>query len=445
MHEHEDYKAILESISDGVFTVDNEWRITSFNRAAEHITGISRDEAIGSFCSEVFRSSLCGNSCALRKTLETEEPVINKSCYFIDSSGNRIPITLSTALFRNSAGDILGGAETFRDLSELEKLREQLQASPKDAILHSKSPSMQEVSHLVEVSAPYSSSILICGETGTGKEVLARTIHELSPRQKEPFVAVNCAALPENLLESALFGHKRGAFTGAVEDKAGLFFRAGKGTLFLDEIGDVSQALQIRLLRVLQEKEYEPVGSSKSVRSEARIITATNQDLEKLIEEGTFRQDLYYRLNIIKIDLPPLKERPEDIPALIEFFIAAFNKNNEKAVSNISSEAINSLLQYHWPGNIRELQNTIERACVVCHTGEITPICLPSEVRGAIENSRKSYVEERAEAERELIISTLEQTGNNKVAAAALLGMHKTTLFRKIKRYKIPATHRTYK
>ncbi|MCW8996312.1 MAG: sigma 54-interacting transcriptional regulator, partial [Psychromonas sp.] len=366
-----DNSTILESISDGVFTVDHDWKISSFNRAAEKITGIKRSDALGCHCAEVFRSSLCGEQCALRETLQTGKAIIDKRCYFLNSSGRKIPVTLSTAVLKDQQGNIIGGAETFRDISEIEVLKKQLYKQSKASPLISHSQSMKTVISMVEVVADTSATVLITGETGTGKEVTAKALHQLSCRSKEPFIGVNCAALPENLLESTLFGHLKGAFTGAHENKQGYFARAGKGTLFLDEIGDISPALQVRLLRVLQEHEFEPVGGHKAQKTQARIITATNKDLSALVAQGKFREDLYYRLNVIKISLPTLAQRFEDIPFLVEHFIKQFNQRHNKSIQGISAEALQYLQSYSWPGNIRELENSIERACVLSQENEI--------------------------------------------------------------------------
>ena len=282
-------EAILESISDGVFTVDRQWRVTSFNRAAEQITGVDRREAIGRLCSEVLRADMCGDSCALRQTLETGRPVIGRTGWFIDADGNRVPISLSTAVLRDSDGQVIGGAEVFRDLSEIEALRQQLDGKSRVGDLVSRSPLMQRLFEVLPAIAASPSTVLILGATGTGKEVMARTIHSLSPRSRGPFVAVNCAALPERLLESELFGYKAGAFTDARTDKPGRFALAAKGTIFLDEIGEMSAALQVKLLRVLQERCYEPLGSVASVPADARVIAATNRDLAALVRSGQCR------------------------------------------------------------------------------------------------------------------------------------------------------------
>ncbi len=440
-----DYEAILDSISDGVFTVDRNWNISSFNRAAEEITGVSREEALGRPCSEVLRSSLCGSECALRKTLDGGKPVINKHCYLIDVYGEKVPISLSTAVFHNRNGEVIGGAETFRDLSELEVLKKDLTGPRYSAgNLKSRSPSMQQVLHLTEMVSPTDSTVLIYGETGTGKEVTARSVHELSPRRDEPFVAINCAALPENLLESVLFGHKKGAFTGAMEDRPGVFDRTGKGTLFLDEIGDISPALQVRLLRVLQEHEYEAVGSNRTKKTEARIIAATHRNLKERIEKGLFREDLYYRLNVVSIELPPLRKRIEDLPDLADLFIRRFNSLHNKDVLGLTPDALDRLLSYSWPGNIRELENMMERACILCAEEYIGLSCLPRDTGEEKKTASPSddpgalpLAGSREEMEIREIRGALEKTRYNKQAAADLLGIHKTTLFRKLKKYNI--------
>ncbi len=332
--------AILESISDGVFTVDPQWRITSFNRAAEKITGISRSQAQGRLCSEVFHSSMCEAECALRRTLKTGKPIIGRSGFIINARGERIPISVSTAVLKDNQGRIQGGAETFRDLSDVEALRRELDARFRIGDLSSRSPLMQKVFEVLPAVAASPSTVLILGETGTGKELLARTIHALSPRAKGPFIAVSCGALPDTLLESELFGYKTGAFTGAQKDKPGRFSLARGGTLFLDEIGEVSPALQVRLLRVLQEKTYEPLGATRSESTDARIIAATNKDLAERMKQGLFREDLYYRVNVVRVELPPLRRRKEDVPALAERFIERLNRHQGKQISGLSEEAM---------------------------------------------------------------------------------------------------------
>ncbi|MGP0046325.1 MAG: sigma-54 interaction domain-containing protein, partial [Syntrophobacteraceae bacterium] len=295
---------ILNSVADGVFTVDPEWRITFFNRAAEKITGVTASEAIGRLCCEVFRANICESTCALKSTMETKKPVVNKPVVILRADGKEIPISVSTAMLKDGSGRIIGGVETFRDLSLVETLRKEIDRQYGFHDIISKSPAMRRLFSILPEVAQSESTVLIQGESGTGKELLSRAVHSLSPRAKGPFIAVNCGALPDTLLESELFGHVAGAFTDAKRNRIGRFAMAEGGTLFLDEIGDISPALQVRLLRVLEERTYEILGSSKTVRTNARIVAASNQDLSRLVEEGLYRKDLYYRINVVKLELP---------------------------------------------------------------------------------------------------------------------------------------------
>lgn len=427
--------AILESISDGVFTVDHEWRITSFNRAAEKITGIPRQEAIGRFCSDVFRSSMCETECALRATLASQQPVIGRTGYIIDVNGTRIPVSVSTAVLRDADGTIIGGAETFRDLSEIEILRKQLEAKYHVGDLVSRSPSMQRIFEILPAIAESSSTVLIVGETGTGKERIARTIHDLSPRKDGPFVAVNCGALPDTLLESEFFGYKAGAFTGATRDKLGRFAMANGGTLFLDEIAEISPALQVRLLRVLQERTFEPLGATRSEKTTARIIVATNKDLGEETRKGAFRDDLYYRVNVIRIEIPPLRNRKEDIPLLVDQFIRRFNSLQGKRIHSVTPEVLSLLLSRDWPGNVRELENVIEHAFILCRGDIITVDALPDEFRGrsVCTQPLQDIRTTRGILEAQAIRQALEASNFNRLEAARRLRIHKSTLYRKMK------------
>ncbi|MBU2430133.1 MAG: sigma 54-interacting transcriptional regulator, partial [Proteobacteria bacterium] len=305
-------KVILECISDGVFTIDYNWEITSFNRAAEEITGIDRKEAIGKHCWEVFRSNMCEADCALKKTMEQGRPFISTSAYIINSEKKRIPITASTSLLIDKNGEVIGGVETFRDHSLVEELRKELSPKVRMEDMVSTSDAMKAIFNILPQIADSDSSVLIEGETGTGKELMARAIHNMSPRKDQPFIAINCGALPDTLLESELFGYKKGAFTHASKDKPGHFSLADKGTIFLDEIGETSPAFQVRLLRVLQEREFTPLGGIEKEKIDTRIIAATNQTLSELVEKNKFRQDLFYRINVIRLTLPPLRQRMED-------------------------------------------------------------------------------------------------------------------------------------
>ncbi len=444
---------ILESISDGVFTVDAQWRVTSFNRAAEAITGIPRAEAVGKLCHEVFKSNMCERECPLRSTMRSGKPIINAAGYCISPGGERIPISVSTALLVDADGRVIGGAETFRDLREIEELKQHLGLSPVEGDYSSRSPAMRSVVDLLPTVAASAATVLIEGETGTGKEVTARAIHARSAHAAGPFVAVNCGALPDTLLESELFGYKKGAFTGADKDKPGRFKQADKGTLFLDEIGDISPAMQVKLLRVLQEGVYEPLGATVSERTAARIVCATNQPLRELVEKGAFRRDLFYRINVITLSLPPLRRRMEDLPDLAEHFLRTYKLRMGKSIQGFTEDFYAALYAYAWPGNIRELENVVERAVVLCARPRIDASYLPPELRsagvaspglppegasaaGARETSAQDeFRASRAVAEERLIREALEQTGWNRSRAAALLGIHRATLYRKMEKY----------
>ncbi|MFH1373359.1 MAG: sigma 54-interacting transcriptional regulator [bacterium] len=424
---------ILDSIADGVFTVDREWRITSFNNAAEKITGILREEAVGQRCCDVFHASICETSCALRETFESGRPVINRAVYVVDAGGNRIPISISTAVLKNKNGDIIGGVETFRDLSTIEELRLELEKKYSFHDIISKNSEMLRVFDILPGVAESDSIVLIEGETGTGKELIARALHNLSHRKDKPFVAVNCGALPDTLLESELFGYKAGAFTDARRDKPGRFAIAETGTIFLDEIADISPALQVRLLRVVQERMYEPLGATKPVQADVRIIVASNRDLGGLVKSGEFREDLYYRINVIRIKLPPLRSRKEDIPLLVDHFIRRFNNLKRKLIAEISPDALAALVSHDYPGNIRELENVIEHAFVLCRGTTINVDDLPDNVR-PWDGSTPARSMSMDDLEAVYISEALRKNNWSRKETADELGMHKTTLWRKMKK-----------
>ncbi len=430
-----DRDVILDSITDGVFTVDEDWRITCFNSAAERITGVPRDEAIGQRCCDVFRASICENECALRETLQTGRPVVAKHVYIVNVDGRRIPISISTAILKNKQGQAMGGVETFRDLSMVEQLRKELHQKYTFADIVGRSPALRRVLDVLPQFADSNSTVLIEGPSGTGKELFARAIHSLSPRREKSFVAINCGALPDTLLESELFGYKAGAFTDARRDKPGRFALAEGGTIFLDEIGDVSPAMQSKLLRVLQERTFEPLGSVKPVKVDVRVIAATNRELSRLVRKGTFREDLYYRINIARLCLPPLSERREDVPLLIEHFISKFNQLQGKHIMGVSDEAMMSLLDHDYPGNIRELENVVEHAFVLCPSGLIELRHLPAEVRGhqPLDTEQTHGMMSLKALERVHIAESIRRHSGNRTAAAKELGINPSTLFRKIK------------
>jgi len=425
---------ILDSVADGVFTVDAAWRITFFNHAAETITGIPRREALGRPCCEVFRASMCESDCALRRTIETGKPLINKSGFIVNGEGRRIPISVSTALLRDRKGKVIGGAETFRDLSIVEELRKELQGRYQVGDMVSRSPAMRRLFDILPQVAGTDSTALIQGETGSGKEVLARAIHNLSPRRDKPFVAVNCGALPDSLLESELFGYKAGAFTGADRDKPGRFALAEGGTLFLDEIGEISPALQVRLLRVLQDRTYEPLGGTRTLKANVRIIVATHRNLAAQVKKGSFRQDLLYRVNVVRIELPPLRKRKEDIPLLVDHFVARFNRLQGRSIRRVSPEVMALLMAHDFPGNIRELENVIEHAFVLCRGECIETVCLPEELLVRVQSVERNDIHSSVRAvEAQSIQNALQRNQFNRLAAARELGLSKSTLFRKIR------------
>jgi PAS domain S-box-containing protein len=431
----EEVAVILDSVADGVFTVDDAFRVTSFNSAAENITGVPRRDAMRRPCCEVFRASICEGRCALKETMRTGRTVVNRRVYILRPDGERVPISVSTAMLKDRGGRILGGVETFRDLRLVEQLRAEIEGKYAFGDILSRNEAMQRIFAMLPAVAESESTVLIEGESGTGKELVARAIHEFSPRRDKPLVTVNCGALPDTLLESELFGYKAGAFTDARKDKAGRFALAEGGTIFLDEIGDVSPALQVRLLRVLERRTYEPLGGTESVKANVRIVTASNKSLAELVKAGTFRRDLYYRVNVVRIALPPLRERREDLPLLISHFIARFNHLREREVAGVTSETLGILLAHDFPGNVRELENIIEYAFILCSAGLIQPSHLPEPLRPKPQEGVAPGVKTLNELEANFISEVLRRHNGNRLAAAKELGIHKTTLWRKIRQF----------
>jgi len=430
---------ILDSIADGVFTIDLEKNITSFNKAAETITGIPRDQAMGQKCFDVFHASICQTACAVDRTMQSGKPIIDMPVSILNSRGHVIPISVSTAVVRNSRGDIIGGVETFRDLSTIEQMKRELnrQYSYRDII--SKNHEIHILFNILPDIAESDSTVLIQGPSGSGKELFARAIHNMSRRAKGPYVVVNCGALPESLLESEMFGYCKGAFTDAKQDKPGRFARADGGTLFLDEIGDISPALQVKLLRVLQEGEYEPLGSARPVKADVRIIAATHQNIEALIRQGRFTEDFYYRINVIRITIPPLSQRREDIPLLVDHFLRRHNTAKGKKITGVSSEVMEFLMVYDFPGNVRELENIMERACILCRDSLISAQHLPPELRENIQSSASplpatGHARHFQYAQRQVILAALNRHGGSRTKTARELGIDKSTLWRKMKK-----------
>jgi len=425
---------ILDSINEGVFTVDPDWRITTFNRAAERITGVRRQDAIGRRCCDVFRASICERACALKGTIATGKPMVNATAHITSAAGERIPVRISTALLKDASGAVTGGVETFQDLSRVEQLRKELDSRYTFEDIVGRSPAMRELFDILPQIAESSSTVLIEGASGTGKELFARAIHNLSPRKKKRFVAVNCAALPDSLLESELFGYKAGAFTDARRDKPGRFALADSGTIFLDEIGDISPAMQVRLLRVLQERVIEPLGGTEPLKVDIRVVAATNKDLAELVRQGKFREDLFYRIRIIHLKLPALRERREDIPLLVDRMVSKFNRLQGKDIPGVSEEVIVQLMEHNYPGNVRELENIIEQSFVMCRSGWIELHHLPPELRPASARTDGAGGSMGLRSmESRLIEAALERHKGNRTRTARELGIDPSTLYRKLK------------
>lgn len=438
---------ILDSIAEGVFTVDKDMRIGFFNQYAEKITGVTKEQAIGQKCFDVFRANICQASCALRRSIVSGQNIVDLKVKILNKHGKIIPITISTSILRDASGKILGGVEIFRDISKIEALRKEVSKQYIFEDIISKNYKIQDILSTLPDIAESNSTVLIEGPSGSGKELFARAIHNLSHR-KGKFIPLNCAALPDTLLESELFGYKAGAFTGAKNDKKGRFALAEKGTLFLDEIGDISPALQMKLLRVLQEKEYEPLGATSPIQSDVRVIAATNKTLKEMVSKGFFRDDLFFRLNVIKIILPTLAQRKEDIPLLVDHFITKFNGLKGKSIETVSPEVLNMLMTYDFPGNIRELENIIEYCFVLCHGTEIIADNLPRDFIdsvSALSNLERSVANSDStnttaavtimSNEASMIAAALHKAGGSKKAAADSLGIDRTTLWRRMKKY----------
>ena len=425
-------RVIVDSISDGVFTVDKQFIVTYFNKAAERITGFRAEEAIGKHCFEIFRTEVCHSRCAIRDTLSSHEAVDGVRVTIITQDGREVPISLSTAVLRDDRGEFAGVVEFFRDLTEVEHAREALEQERVLETIVSASPAVRRVVQMLPNIAESECNVTIHGPSGSGKELFAEVIHKLSPRRYGPYIKLNCAALPATLLESELFGYVKGAFTDAKRDKPGLFALANGGTLLLDEISEMDVSLQVKLLRVLAGGEYQPLGATRTLKTDARVIAATNADLKRAIAEGRFREDLYFRINVVAVELPPLCDRPEDIPLLVEHFIAKVRGKIRKPVTQVAPRTLSLLQRYPFPGNVRELQNAIEHAFVMCDGEELRPEHLPVHITDEAEISTRPLT---GDTERRLIEETLKRHGGNRSAAASELQMHRTTLWRKLKTY----------
>lgn len=434
-------ESVIDSLVEGIFTVDLDWNITFFNKTASEITGIRPEEAMGQKCWEVFASSACDGSCPMRPCLEKGCSTLNKSCFIIRADGEKIPIGMNSSPLVDTNGTVVGGVESFRDLSSLHQLLQKVEERYSVEDIRTNNQQMIRSLQILPPIAQSFSTVLLLGESGTGKELYARAIHTLSLRREKPFVAINCGALPGNLLESELFGYKAGAFTDARKDKPGRLELAQGGTVFLDEVGDMPLPLQVKLLRVLQEKVFEPLGGVQPVTADVRFVAATNRDLERMVSTGEFRQDLYYRLNVVRIDIPPLRDRPEDIPLLASHFIRQQNLLKGKTINALSEGVHQALLRHSFPGNVRELENIIEYAFILC-SGEVIEVehlpeylqpaakpipprdCLPANQDGGMLGHKHSA-----------IMAALEKNGGNKSAAARELGISRDTIRRILKQH----------
>ncbi len=428
---------ILNSINDGVIVIGLDRKIKFANRAALETMGYTQEE-IKEFerCRDFMKGECCQGKCLLERTLETGEGVSNYETVIKNRRGIEIPVSVNTALVRDETGKVVGSVEVFRDLSLVKELSGKLQEKFSFGNIVGKNYKMKEIYDILPAVAATKATVLIEGESGTGKELIAQAIHENSPRRDKPFIKVNCAALAEGVLESELFGHVKGAFTGAIHDKPGRFELAHRGTIFLDEIGEIPPSTQVKLLRVLQEEEFERVGGTQRIKVDVRVIAATNKDLAKAVNKGEFRKDLYYRLRVVPIYLPPLRERKDDIPLLISHFLEKFRKEMGKNINNISPRAMEILMDYNYPGNIRELENIIEHAFVLCQGNTILPEHLPKDIQRRDFDIVERVIDESdplKALERELLLRVLEQTNWRLKDACARLKMSRTTLWRRIK------------
>jgi len=436
--------SIINSLADGVFTVDKELRITSFNKGMENLTGLKESNVIGRSCRDILHADNCSGDCPFSYTLKNGYGRANVMERIEGKGNNVFPVLISTAFLKDGAQDI-GLIATVRDASEIENLRKEINNRYSFSNIIGKSVSIQQIFELIEALGDTDCAVLIEGESGTGKELVARAIHHESDRRNKPFIKVNCSAIVEGLFESELFGHVKGAFTGAIKDKMGKFELADGGTIFLDEIGEMPMALQSKLLRVIQDKEFEKVGDTRTVKVDVRVIAATNRNLKDEIKNSNFREDLYYRLCIIPIKMPPLRERKEDIPLLVNHFMekCSLKIPNKQKIIEVTATALSTLMDYDWPGNIRELENAIEHAYIRSKTNRIDHDALPHSITGNSMKGVSSIITEEIkeeETEKLQIKALLRKYGGNKTKIAKDLGLSRTTLWRRFKKHNLSET-----
>ncbi len=428
---------ILDSIGEGVFTVDKNFRINYFNNAAEKITGYKREEVINKICKKIFKSHNCCIKCPLALVIEKDDNVYDFESDICCKSGDKKLIRLNSSILRNESGEPIGGVVAFREVTDIEQFKREIEKDTQFYGIVGHSLAMQQVFELIEEISETDAPVLIQGESGTGKEMIANAIQLTSNRRDKAYIKVNCSVFPEALLASELFGHVKGAFTDAIKDRIGRFELAHGGTLFLDEIGEIPLQMQVKLLRVLQEGTFERVGDSATRKADVRVIAATNSNLETAIKEGRFRDDLFYRLNVIPIKIPPLRERREDIPHLIRHFLKKFSVVYKKEEKEIEPEAVDVLMKYSFPGNIRELENILEFMFIRTGSGQlISAVKLPPHLLNQNPGSGNhdhfpdgsfNYIDKKA------VVDALEKNKWKKSAAAKELGVSRTTLWRLMK------------
>ncbi len=427
-------ETVLDSVADGVFTVDAEMRITSFNRAAEEFTGYAKEEAIGRHCYEIFRTSVCQVGCPVRQAMENNLPVTNREFDITDRHSQKVHVSVSASVLRDEHGNAVGGVETMRDMSLIIALKREIKEMFSFRDMISRNHEMQHLFNVIPDVAVTDATILIQGDSGTGKELIAKAIHDLSGRKDAPMVTINCGALPEPLLEAEIFGAKRGAYTGAMENRPGRLEMAQGGTLFLDEIGDLPLPLQVKLLRVLENKEFQPLGAKHPQKADVRFVTATHRNIAAMVEEGTFRRDLFFRINVVSLEVPSLRKRQEDIPLLLDFALDKFNQKYGKRIRGFSPEAMQVLLGHDYPGNVRELLNLVEQVVILCHGGEIEKDHLPASLT-LTSQPHDSTSRSRRRPNKENLARVLDKHNGNRTLVADEFGVDRTTLWRWMKRY----------
>ncbi len=430
-----DMRKILDSVAVGIFTVDTDWNITSFNAEAERLTGFTREEALGAKCYDIFYTRFCNEKCYLQKAIRTGHDIHKARLTLLDKHNRPAPVEITAAALRDAEGRVIGGVESLLDVSEKLSLEKELKNAYALGDCLSRDEGMLKIFDMLRVAAPSGAALLILGETGTGKDLLARSAHDLSGRKSGPFIKVNCAALPEHLLESELFGYKKGAFTDAKKDKPGMFRLAHGGTLFLDEAGELPLGIQAKLLQAIEDKRYYPLGASSPQETDVRIIAATNRDLAEAAATGAFRGDLYYRLRVLEIRLPPLRNRRGDIALLADHFLGLLARRHGKAIQGLTPEAARLLFSYEYPGNVRELLHILEHAVILCQGPEILLEHLPESLIAPAQKALDQAPRPMAQREREYLLETLEANGWNVGKAAQAMGINRTTVWRRMKKH----------